>query len=167
MNEFINNILLTQSPALFLAALLLIIRHFILRKNHRIRAVADLILGILCIAGGVALYFLGIDRNVFTIKDFWHIRTAGYVGLAVVAVLFLILLFRSAAHAVDQHRKERAASQLENAHQKELEEVRQKAYASGMADAMAAETQTPIPEEPAQPELILPETAPGPDGANE
>ena len=140
MNDTLGNILLSQSPALFLAAILLIVRYFILRKNHRFHAVMDLILGILCIAGGVALYFLGINSGLFTIKDFWQIRTAGYVGMAIVILLFLVLLFRSIKNAVIHHREERAARGRETAHQKELEEVRQKAYADGMADAMAVET---------------------------
>ena len=157
MNDTLGNILLSQSPALFLAAVLLIVRYFILRKNHRFHAVLDLILGILCIAGGVALYFLGINSELFTIKDFWQVRTAGYVGMIIVLVLFLILLFRSVKNAVIQHREERAARGRETAHQKELEEVRQKAYADGMADAMAVETKLPPTEapavEPAQPPL--------------
>ena len=150
MNDTLGNILLSQSPALFLAAVLLIVRYFILRKNHRFHAVLDLILGILCIAGGVALYFLGINSELFTIKDFWQVRTAGYVGMAVVALLFLILLFRAAIHAVARRREARDARGREDAHQKELEEVRQKAYADGMADAMAAETKLPPQEPPAE-----------------
>ena len=140
MKETLESILLSQSPALFLAGVLLIISYFIRRKNHRIRATLDLILAILCIAGGVALYFLRINSGLFTIKNCWQVNTAGYVGMAIVAVLFLILLFRAVKAAVEHHREERAASRRETAHQKELEEVRQKAYASGMADAMATES---------------------------
>ncbi|MBQ2061904.1 MAG: hypothetical protein II458_04440 [Oscillospiraceae bacterium] len=151
MKETLESILFAQSPALFLAALLLIVCYFIRRKNHRVLAVLDLILAILCIALGVALYFLGMSNGLFTIKDFWHVRVPGYVGLGVVAVLFLVLLFRAAKHGIDHRRAERDASRRETAHQKELEEVRQKAYASGMADAMATDSHLTAEEENASP----------------
>ena len=164
MKETLENILLSQSPALFLAALLLIICYFVRRRNHHFTAVLDLILGILSIALGVALYFLGINSGLFTIKNFYKVGTPGLVGLGIVAVLAVILLIRSLTHAVERHRTEKAASRRETAYQKELEEVRQKAYASGMADAMAAETRmvptedevteplpSPDPEAPAEP----------------
>ena len=143
MKETLENILLSQSPALFLAAVLLIISYFIRRKNHHVRAVLDLILAIFSIAAGVALYFMGINSGLFTIKNFWQVRTPGYVGMGIVAVLFLILLFRAVKNAIAHHREERAARGRETARQKELEEVRQKAYADGMADAMATETKLP------------------------
>jgi len=140
MKTTIEEILYVQSPALFLAAVLLILCYFVRRSNHHARAVLDLILGILGIAGGIALYYLGMLNKFFTIKDFWQVRPAGLVGLAIVVVIAVILLLRSAKRSVDRHRTEKAASRMESAHQKELEEVRQKAYASGMADAMATET---------------------------
>ena len=160
MRESIESILLCQSPALFLAAVLLIVRYFILRKKHRFHAVMDLILGILCIAGGVALYFVGISRDLFTIKDFWQVRTTGYIGMAVVAVLFLILLFRAAAGAIARRRAQRAADRREDAYRRELEEARKKAYADGMADAKAAELQVSAPEN----EVLPAEDAPVNDG---
>ncbi len=164
MKETLESILFSQSPALFLAAVLLIVSYFIRRKNHRVRATLDLILAILFIALGVALYFIGISRDLFTIKNFWHVSTAGYVGLAVVAVLFLVLLFRAIKHGMEQRRAQRDASRRESAHQKELEEARQQAYASGMAAAMAADTK-PVSDEDST-EDNAPE-APAPASAEE
>ena len=53
------NILYAQSPALFWCALALIVCFFVRRGAHRVRAVLDLMLGLLCVVGGVALYYLG------------------------------------------------------------------------------------------------------------
>ena len=50
------SVLYCQSPALFWCALALIVCFFVRRGAHRVRAVLDLVLGLLCIAGGVALY---------------------------------------------------------------------------------------------------------------
>ena len=81
------NILYAQSPALFWCALALIVCFFVRRGAHRVRAVLDLVLGLLCAVGGVALYYLGMYNDAFTIRDFWHIRTAGWIGLAVVVLV--------------------------------------------------------------------------------
>lgn len=162
MKLTLDKILFTQSPALFLAALLLIVCYFVRRNNHHARAVLDLLLGIICVGLGITLYYLGMLNGLFTIKNFWQIRTPGYVGLGIVAVLALILFLRGITHSVQRHQAEKKVTRMETAHQKELEEARQKAYASGMADAMAAETKmapageadpTPIPpeEHPAEP----------------
>ena len=146
MKETLETILLTQSPTLFLGALVLIFCYFVRRRSHHVRAVLDLMLGILCIALGIALYFIGIGNETFTIKDFWQVRAPGWVGMGIVAVLAVYTLLRNIKRSADRHRAERAASRAETARQKELEDVRQKAYASGMADAMAAESRT-VPEE--------------------
>ena len=79
------SVLYCQSPALFWCALALIVCFFVRRGAHRVRAVLDLVLGLLCIVGGVALYYLGMYNDAFTIRDFWQIRTAGWIGLALTA----------------------------------------------------------------------------------
>ena len=81
------SVLYCQSPALFWCALALIVCFFVRRGGHRVRAVLDLVLGLLCIVGGVALYYLGMYNDAFTIRDFWQIRTAGWIGLAAVVLL--------------------------------------------------------------------------------
>ena len=57
------SVLYCQSPALFWCALALIVCFFVRRGGHRVRAVLDLVLGLLCIVGGVALYWE---------DDAWH-----------------------------------------------------------------------------------------------
>lgn len=160
MKLTLDKILFTQSPALFLAAALLILCYFVRRNNHHARAVMDLLLGIVCIGLGIALYYFGMLNGLFTIKNFWQIRTPGYVGLGIVAVIALFLFLKGVTHSVQRHQAEKKVTRMENAHQKELEEVRQKAYASGMADAMAAETKAvpdgetaPAEEPPADSEV--------------
>ena len=115
------NILYAQSPALFWCALALIVCFFVRRGAHRVRAVLDLVLGLLCVVGGVALYYLGMYNDAFTIRDFWHIRTAGWIGLAVVVLV-----------TVWQGERD------EKTRQKELEDARTRAYTAGQEDAKAA-----------------------------
>ena len=120
------NILYAQSPALFWCALALIVCFFVRRGAHRVRAVLDLVLGLLCVVGGVALYYLGMYNDAFTIRDFWHIRTAGWIGLAVVV---LVTVWQGAARQAERDEKTR---------QKELEDARTRAYTAGQEDAKAA-----------------------------
>ena len=122
------NILYAQSPALFWCALALIVCFFVRRGAHRVRAVLDLMLGLLCVVGGVALYYLGMYNDAFTIRDFWHIRTAGWIGLAVVV---LVTVWQGV-------KATRQAERDEKTRQKELEDARTRAYTAGQEDAKAA-----------------------------
>ena len=81
MDTTLGYILCTQSPGLFLAALMLLLFYFARRREHHVRAVMDLVLCIVCAAGGVALYFVGMGAGHFTIQDFYAIRTPGWVGI--------------------------------------------------------------------------------------
>ena len=126
------SVLYCQSPALFWCALALIVCFFVRRGAHRVRAVLDLVLGLLCIVGGVALYYLGMYNDAFTIRDFWHIRTAGWIGLAAVVLLTAWQVIKSA------RRSARQAERDEKTRQKELEDARTRAYAAGQEDAKAA-----------------------------
>lgn len=83
-----------QSPTLFLAALLLLLCYFTRKKAHHARSVLDLILCILCAAGGVALYFLGMGKEYFSIRDFYVIRTPGWIGMLVVVAFAVWLVVR-------------------------------------------------------------------------
>ena len=139
MKATLEFILLTQSPALFLAAIILLIGYFFLKKNHRVRATIDLIGAILCLAGGVVLYFLGMKLEHFTIDDFWKIRIPGWVGLGVVVVLTGLAIYRSTARAITKRRAEKYAAKAEAEHAKALEDAKTAAYESGKADALAAE----------------------------
>ena len=139
MKATLEYILLTQSPALFLAAIVLLIGYFFKKKNHRIRAALNLILAILCVAGGVALYFVGMKLEHFTIDNFWQIRIPGWVGLGVVVVLTGLSVYRATAKAITKRRAEKYAAKAEAARVKELEDAKNAAYESGKADALAAE----------------------------
>ena len=122
------SVLYCQSPALFWCALALIVCFFVRRGAHRVRAVLDLVLGLLCIVGGVALYYLGMYNDAFTIRDFWQIRTAGWIGLAAVVLLTAWQVIKAT----------RRAERDEKTRQKELEDARTRAYAAGQEDAKAA-----------------------------
>lgn len=139
MKATLEFILLTQSPALFLAALVLLTGYFIQKKNHRIRAALRLIGAIVCLAGGVALYFIGMKLQHFTIDDFWRIRVPGWVGLGLVVVLTGLAVYRATAKAITKRRAEKYAAKAEAERLKELEDAKTAAYESGKADALAAE----------------------------
>lgn len=132
------NILYCQSPALFWCALALIVCFFVRRGAHRVRAVLDLVLGLLCVAGGVALYYLGMYNDAFTIRDFWHIRTAGWIGLAVVVLVTVWQVVKATRRSVSVRRAARQAERDEKTRQKELEDAKTRAYAAGQEDAKAA-----------------------------
>lgn len=85
MDATLGYILCSQSPALFLAAAVLLLCYFARRRVHRARGILDLVLCIACAAAAVVLYFLGMGKGYFTIRDFYQIRTPGWVGMAVVA----------------------------------------------------------------------------------
>lgn len=139
MKATLEFILLTQSPALFLAALVLLIGFFIKKKNHRVRAALNMIGVVICLAGGVVLYFMGMKLEHFTIDDFWKIRIPGWVGLGIVVVLTGLAVYRSTARAITKRRAEKYAAKAEAERQKELEDAKTAAYESGKADALAAE----------------------------
>ena len=132
------NILYAQSPALFWCALALIVCFFVRRGAHRVRAVLDLVLGLLCIVGGVALYYLGMYNDAFTIRDFWQIRIAGWIGLAVVVLVTVWQVVKAARRSVSARRAARQAERDEKTRQKELEDARARAYTAGQEDAKAA-----------------------------
>ena len=165
MKATLEFILLTQSPALFLAALVLLVGYFIKKKNHRIRAALNLIGTIIFAAGGVALYFVGMKQlEGFTIDNFWQIRWPGWVGLGIVAVLTGLSIYRSTAKAITKRRAEKYAAKAEAERVKELENAKTAAYESGRADALAAEkvveTVTAAAEAPAAAEAAAPAEAP-------
>ncbi len=116
------SVLYCQSPALFWCALALIVCFFVRRGAHRVRAVLDLVLGLLCVVGGVALYYLGMYNDAFTIRDFWQIRTAGWIGLAAVGLVTAWQVIkatrrsaRSRAYAAGQEDAKAASRVAENA----------------------------------------------------
>ena len=118
MDKTIGYILCTQSPGLFLAALMLLLFYFARRREHHAVAVIDLVLGILCAAGGVALYFVGMGAGHFTIQDFYVIRVPGWVGIGIVVLFNVWLLVRgflavSRRRAAEKHAN-RAANRAAN-----------------------------------------------------
>ena len=114
LDKTLGYVLCCQSPALFLAALVLIIRYFAARRKHRFKAVLKLLLAIVCAVGGIALYYLGMYDEYFTIRDFYQIRPAGWVGVGIAAFFTLLALVRAFFAAADARREEKAANRAEN-----------------------------------------------------
>lgn len=114
LDKTLGYVLCCQSPALFLAALVLIVHYFAARRKHRFKAVLKLLLGIVCAVGGVVLYYLGMYHEYFTIRDFYQIRLSGWIGFGIVALLTLASLVRAFFAAADARREEKAAIRAEN-----------------------------------------------------
>ena len=66
-------------------------------------------------AAGVALYFLGMGRGHFTIRDFYQIRTPGWVGMAVVGIVSLWAALRAFGAMNRRRTAEKAANRAANA----------------------------------------------------
>lgn len=135
MDTTLGYLLCCQSPALFLLAASLLVA-YLTGREHKVRAFFRLLLCILCAAGGVALYFLGMYKEYFTIRDFFHIRTPGWVGLAVVVFFLLLTLVRAFFAAADARREQKAAARAEN---QQLHEAAQEAAAQEAAQQFTQE----------------------------
>ena len=164
LDKTLGYILCCQSPGLFLAAAVLVIAYFAGRKKHRFKAVLKLLLGIVCAVGGIALYYLGMYDEYFTIRDFYQIRPAGWVGVGIAAFFTLLALVRAFFAAADARREEKAANRAENqrlaaeaaaAEAAARERARQETAEPALpvipaADVPAAEEPVSAPEPPAE-----------------
>lgn len=150
LDKTLGYILCCQSPALFLAALALLVAYLAGRK-HRVRAFFRLLLCILCAAGAVALYFLGIYKEYFTIRDFFVIRAAGWIGLAIAAFFVLLALVRAFFAAADARRTQKEANRAENERLAQEAEAARVAGEPVSAEPSAAEApaEAPAPASPA------------------
>ena len=164
MDKTLGYVLCCQSPGLFLAAAALIIAYFAGRRRHRFKAVLRLLLGIVCALGGLALYYMGMYHDYFTIRDFYQIRLSGWIGFGIVALLVLLALVRAFFAAADARREEKAANRAENQRlaeeaaaekQRLAEEAAARAAQEAAVSAAAvpqAPAETPAAEEPSVPE---------------
>ena len=142
LDKTLGYILCCQSPGLFVLALLLLVL-FLGGRSHKVKSFFRLLLCILCAGGGVALYFLGIYKEYFTIRDFFHIRPAGWVGLVIAAVIVVLTAVRAFFAAADARREQKAAARAENQRIAQEKEAEAKAAAEvpvPVQDVAAPET---------------------------
>lgn len=153
LDKTLGYILCCQSPGLFLAAAVLVIAYFAGRKKHRFKATLKLLLGIVCAVGGVILYYMGMYDEYFTIRDFYRIRPAGWVGFGIVAFLTLLALVQAFFAAADARREEKAANRAENqrlaAEAAAAVPVTPPIPADAPTEELPPETPVQTPEEPA------------------
>lgn len=165
MDTTLGYLLCCQSPALFLLAASLLVA-YLTGREHKVRTFFRLLLCILYAAGGVALYFLGMYKEYFTIRDFFHIRTPGWVGLAVVVFFLLLTLVRAFFAAADARREQKAAARAENqrlheaaqeaAAQEAAQQFTQEAAAQEAAQEAAAQSCPALSPAPTMPEPDCP-----------
>ena len=146
LDKTLGYILCCQSPGLFVLALLLLVL-FLGGRSHKVKSFFRLLL---CASGGVALYFLGIYKEYFTIRDFFHIRPAGWVGLVIAAVIVVLTAVRAFFAAADARREQKAAARAENQRIAQEKEAEAKAAAEAKAEA-----EVPAPAQ----DVAAPETA--------
>ena len=137
LDKTLGYILCCQSPGLFVLALLLLVL-FLGGRSHKVKSFFRLVLCILCAGGGVALYFLGIYKEYFTIRDFFQIRPAGWVGLVIAAVIVVLTAVRAFFAAADARREQKAAARAENQRIAQEKEAEAKAAAEAKAEAEAS-----------------------------
>ena len=140
MKHTLEYILLTQSPALFLFAVTLLLYFLFQRKTKKFLPALALITAIIALAGGITFYYLGMLNEHFTIHDFWQIRLPGWIGLGLAAAVVLVTLYRSTAKAFRIRCAKKHTIKAEQQRVRELEAAKQAAYDAGRADALAEET---------------------------
>lgn len=150
LDKTLGYVLCCQSPALFLAALVLIVHYFAARRKHRFKAVLKLLLGIVCAVGGVVLYYLGMYHEYFTIRDFYQIRLSGWIGFGIVALLTLASLVRAFFAAADARRAQKEANRAENERLAQEAEAARAAEEPAPAPADIPAAAAPVPEPPAE-----------------
>ena len=150
LDKTLGYVLCCQSPALFLAALVLIVHYFAARRKHRFKAVLKLLLGIVCAVGGVVLYYLGMYHEYFTIRDFYQIRLSGWIGFGIVALLTLASLVRAFFAAADARRAQKEANHAENERLAQEAEAARAAEEPAPAPADIPAAAAPVPEPPAE-----------------
>ena len=174
LDKTLGYILCCQSPALFLAALALLVAGMGgSRSAVREKAVSHLARLVAGMGGAVVPYQqglleaierlvvvpsardMGIYKEYFTIRDFFLIRTAGWIGLAIAAFFVLLALVRAFFAAADARREQKAAIREEN--------ERLAREAQEAAEATQAEPDPRVPAAPeASPQESVPEAVPEP-----
>ena len=149
LDKTLGYILCCQSPGLFVLALLLLVL-FLGGRSHKVKSFFRLLLCILCAGGGVALYFLGIYKEYFTIRDFFHIRPAGWVGLVIAAVIVVLTAVRAFFAAADARRAQKEANRAENERLAQEAEAARAAEEPAPAPADIPAAAAPVPEPPAE-----------------
>ena len=162
MDKTIGYVLCCQSPALFLLTLVLLFASLLRRRRHKFIAAIDVILAVASAILGVALYFIGLRYEHFTIDDFYHVRTVGWVGFGVVAVVSVVTGLKAFMKMADERRTQKAAIRAENARinsermaaeaeaaaRAEQEAAQEAEKAAGEAEKTAPQAQ-PAPADPA------------------
>ena len=148
MNHTFGYVLCCQSPALFLLAIALVIDFFVRRGRARLRAILALLGAGVCIGLGVVLYYQGMLREYFEVKNFWRIRAPGWVGLVLAAALLVYVLVKAIARSSARRTAQKEAARAENARKQEMESAKNAAYEAGRADALSG-FQRETPPEPA------------------
>lgn len=161
METTLIRICVSQSPALFLLTLFLLICFFANQKKRHTLAVFELIFALLLLILGVALYFIGIAQEAFTIKNFYEIHTPGWIGLVVAGIIVIWIGLHKMRRSSAKHQEEKDAIRAANAQKLAVEQARAEAFEAGRAAAVQsspAAQAAPAPDN-AAPDSDVPQAA--------
>lgn len=79
----------------------------------------------------MVLYYQGLVREHFAVRDFWHIRIPGWIGLALMAALLIYLSLRAFLRFSARRSEQKEAIRAENARRQEMEKAKADAYEAG------------------------------------
>ena len=135
-------LLYSQYPAAILLAVLFLIVYAVRRKNAAFRAFLFVLLYGIALAGGVLLFFLGVQEGLWTLKTVWPFTVWNWIGVGIVAVLFVVFLINTVEKKHSKHVLEKklrkAEEEKESAVKAAREEGRIEAENEAEAAALAA-----------------------------
>ncbi len=99
----LKTVLYSQYPAAILLAILFLIIYAVRRKNAAFRAFLFVLLYGFALAGGVLLFFLGVQAELWTLKTIWPFTVWNWIGGGVVAVLFFVFLVNTIEKKHSKH----------------------------------------------------------------
>ena len=109
----LKTVLFSQYPAAILLAILFLLLYSFHRKHAAVRAFFFVLLYGIALAGGVLLFFLGVQAEYWTLKTIWPFTLWNWIGVGIVAVLFVIFLVTTIDKKHSKHVMEKKLKKAE------------------------------------------------------
>ncbi len=151
-------ILYSQYPAAFLLAILFLIVYSVRRKNAAVRAFFFVLLYGIALAGGVLLFFLGVQAELWTLKTVWPFTVWNWIGVGIVAVLFIVFLVSTIEKKHSKHLMEKKLKKAEEEKASAVAAAREEGRIAAENEAEAVALAAAEAAEAAQPMAASPET---------
>ena len=132
-----QTILLSQYPALFLLALLFLIAHLRVRKSSAVKSVLWVLLFGAALAAGVVCCFLGVQAELWTIKNLVRLGFWSWFGVVLLAVILLLHIVHGFEKRAERRRLAKAMEQAERQKAEEVSRAREEGAATERERALA------------------------------